>query len=397
MSEAASEPLLAVAGADCPAARAAAAALSEAMPDAFVPGAGPATDTPLPDAALWIAGKTGLPPAPELVELRARARHAGVFLPLVVVADGPVAVSPPVDAVLPAAFPAPLMAARLAEIVRQSVRIEEAALRRAAFGRDPFAGMALAARNPDVPSTRIPVLVAGNGARIAAALATSLDAFEVAGALSIDAAFDQLGTRNFRLLATDLPSARATDLVERLRRDPRHVALPVLALTEADADLAALLAAGASDAVRGDVAAGDLGLRLRLQIRAGARRALADTALARYRRVGPRGATPLPRTGFETYLAGLERVLRARGRQPVRLSLERVSLPDGRPPLAANDDPFASAPGNPVRSAALAASRDEDFVATVADTGDLALLRNAQARERIERRIAAIVASTSFA
>ncbi|WP_306027432.1 hypothetical protein [Stappia sp. MMSF_3263] len=376
--------------------------LVAAMPGAFVLPAGSDGAAPLPDAILWIGapGPDEDRLSPVIASLRDRARAAGIALPLVIAGDRLPAGAHPrgVEAIVPQACPPAILQERIAEAVRQSLRMEEARLRRAVFGRDPFAPDAM----PRLPEddaerhNRIPVLVAGNGSRVAAALAGGLSAIELVGCLTPDAALARLGEHPFRMLVADLPEARALELVAALRRDPRHIALPVMALANGQPATAALLEAGASDVVAPTASDDDLGARCRLLLRIGARRHLAGTCLSRYRGSGPRARAALPREAFERYLTALRRCLALRGDEPHLLRLEEIDT--ARPPIvAANDDPFAAAIGNPVRSAALAASRDEDFVARVAEIGDVALVRNRQALERIERRIAAIVASTSFA
>lgn len=381
-------------------AEARAQALVEAMPGAFAcPADSDEPDTPLPDALVWIGEAAGgLSPAISILQERALARKTA--LPLVISGDRlPAgACARAVDAIVPQACPPAILQERLAEAVRQSLRMEEARLRRAAFGRDPFApdAMPLLPGEDAARRSRIPVLVAGNGSRVAAALAGGLSAIELVGCLTPDAALARLGERPFRMLVADLPEARTLDLVAALRRDPRHIALPVMVLAGGASATAALLEAGASDVVAPTAPDEDLATRCRMLLRTGARRHLAGACLSRYRGSGPRARAGLPRDAFERYLAGLRRALALRGGEPHLLRLDEIDA--ARPPFAAdNDDPFAAAIGNPVRSAALAASRDEDFVARVAEIGDVALVRNRQALERIERRIAAIVASTSFA
>lgn len=348
----------------------------------------------LPDAVVSLAGKTarGFP----------EARAKGVHVPRVVLCTDPVSApesdeaSLP-DAILSAACPPELALERLAETVRQARRMEEARLRRAAFG--PLAAGALPTAAPPQDLSRgIPVLVAGDSARIGMALGAHLAALDLRGCLTAEAALAALEDAPARLMVVDLPASRAAELLGRLRADPRHIALPVLALCADEAEAVALLTSGASDCVPRAVAPQILARHLLCLLRAGARRALADRVLAGYRprHSSGKGLPVLPRAAYERYLAALGGALALRGLKPLPLNLAQIAPPP-LASLAANDGPFVVSSVNPVLSATLAASRDEDFVATVEGLGDIAVLRDAEAQERIRRRIGAIVTSTAFA
>lgn len=349
----------------------------------------------LPDAVVSLAGATT---CPDLARHLAEARARGVHVPRLVLCAAPeIPEAPLPDAMISAACPPDLALERLAETVRQARRMEEARLRRAAFG--PLApGALLAAAPTGGLSQGIPVLVAGDSARIGMALSGRLAALDLRGCLTAEAALAALDEAPARLLVSDLPAPRAAELLARLRADPRHIALPVLALCADEAEGAALLTSGASDCVPRRAAPQVLARHLLCLLRAGARRALADRVLAGYRprhRSG-KGLPVLPREAFERYLAALGDALALRGAEPLTLQLAQIAPPP-LTSMAANDDPFAGAAVNPVLSATLAASREEDFVATVEGLGDIAVLRDAEAQERIRRRIGAIVASTAFA
>ena len=348
----------------------------------------------LPDAVVSLAGATT---CPDLARHLAEARARGVHVPRLVLCAAPeipeAPEAPLPDAMISAACPPDLALERLAETVRQARRMEEARLRRAAFG--PLApGASLAAAPTGGLARGIPVLVAGDSARSGLARSGRLGALALRGCLTTDAALAALDEAPARLLVSDLPAPRAAELLARLRADPRHIALPVLALCADEAEGAALLTSGASDCVPRKAAPQILARHLLCLLRAGARRALADRVLAGYR---PRRGLPLlPREAFERYLAALGDALALRGTEPLTLQLAQIAPPP-LTSMAANDDPFAGAAVNPVLSATLAASREEDFVATVEGLGDIAVLRDAEAQERIRRRIGAIVASTAFA
>ncbi|WP_186395734.1 hypothetical protein [Stappia sp. TSB10GB4] len=352
----------------------------------------------LPDAVVSLAGA---PTCPDLARHLAEARARGVHVPRLVLCAAPEAPeipeAPLPDAMISAACPPDLALERLAETVRQARRMEEARLRRAVFG--PLAPGALPRAAPTGGLARgIPVLVAGDSARIGMALSGRLAALDLRGCLTAEAALAALDEAPARLLVSDLPVPRAAELLARLRADPRHIALPVLALCADEAEGAALLTSGASDCVPRRAAPQVLARHLLCLLRAGARRALADRVLAGYRprhRSG-KGLPVLPREAFERYLAALGEALALRGAEPLTLQLAQIAPPP-LTSMAANDDPFAGAAVNPVLSATLAASREEDFVATVEGLGDIAVLRDAEAQERIRRRIGAIVASTAFA
>ncbi|WP_249689558.1 hypothetical protein [Stappia sp. WLB 29] len=348
-------------------------------------------DTPparLPDVAVSLPGKTACG------FLAARAK--GVHMPRVVLCTDPVSAPESDEASLPDAFLSPacppeLALERLAETVRQARRMEEARLRRAAFG--PLA----AVQTPDL-SQGIPVLVAGDSARIGVALGAHLAALDLRGCLTAEAALPALEEAPARLMVVDLPASRAAELLARLRGDPRHITLPVLALCADEEEAAALLTSGASDCMPRAAAPKVLARHLLCLLRAGARRVLADRVLAGYRprhRSG-KGWPELPREAYERYLAALGEALALRGAEPLTLQLAQIAPPPFAS-RAANDDPFAGSLVNPVLSATLAASRDEDFVARVEGLGDIAVLRDAEAQDRIRRRIGAIVASTAFA
>ena len=231
--------------------------------------------TALPDALVWVGGPAdGLPPA--FAVLRERARTARIALPLVIVGDRMSAGFDvrAADVIVPGTCPPTVLQERIAEAVRQSLRMEEARLRRSAFGRDPFAPdtKPLLPEEDAARRTRIPVLVAGNGSRIAAALTGGLSAIELVGCLSPDAALARLGEHPFRMLVADLPEARALELVAALRRDPRHIALPVMVLAQGQPAATALLEAGASDVVTSTAPDDELGARCRMLLRSGARR-----------------------------------------------------------------------------------------------------------------------------
>lgn len=344
----------------------------------------------LPDAVVSLPGRAART-FPE-------ARGSGVHVPRLVLCAAPEAPDAPLpDAMISAACPPDLALERLAETVRQARRMEEARLRRAAFG--PLAPGALPRTAPTGDLSRgIPVLVAGDSARIGLALEQTLAALDLRGCLTAEAALAALEEATVRLLVIDLPANRASDLLARLRADPRHIALPVLALCADEAEGAALLTAGASDCVPRKAAPQVLSRHLLCLLRAGARRALADRVLAGFRprhRSGE-GLPVLPREAYERYLAALGGALALRGAEPLILQLAQIAPPP-LSSMAANDDPFGRPVGNPVLSATLAASREEDFVARVEGLGDIAVLRDAEAQERIRRRIGAIVASTAFA
>lgn len=349
----------------------------------------------LPDVVIGLADAL---PHPEAAQRLAGAREKGVHVPRVVLCPETAGTAgglemPPPDAFLSLACPPELALERLAETVRQARRIEEARLRRAAFGPLALDASPRPTRTRDL-SRGIPLLVAGDSARIGVALGAHLAALDLRGCLTADAALAALEEAPARLMVIDLPASRASELLGRLRADPRHIALPVLALCSDEAEAAVLLKSGASDCVPRAAAPQILARHLLCLLRAGARRALADRVLAGYR---PRRGLPLlPREAYEPYLAALGEALALRGLEPLTLQLAQIAPPP-LVSLAANDDPFGVPAVNPVLSATLAASRDEDFVATVEGLGDIAVLRDAEAQERIRRRIGAIVSSTAFA
>lgn len=353
----------------------------------------------LPDVVIGLADAL---PHPDAAQRLAGAREKGVHVPRVVLCPETAGTAGGLEMPLPDAFLSPacppeLALERLAETVRQTRRIEEARLRRTAFGPLALDASPRPTRTRDL-SRGIPLLVAGDSARIGVALGAHLAALDLRGCLTADAALAALEEAPARLMVIDLPASRASELLGRLRADPRHIALPVLVLCADEAEAVVLLTSGASDCVPRAAAPQILARHLLCLLRAGARRALADRVLAGYRprHSSGKGLPVLPRAAYERYLAALGEALALRGLEPLTLQLAQIAPP----PLAsraANDDPFGVPAVNPVLSATLAASRDEDFVATVEELGDIAVLRDAEAQERIRRRIGAIVSSTAFA
>ncbi|WP_029057031.1 hypothetical protein [Stappia stellulata] len=374
-------------------------ALRAAWPEGPVPDLAEAeeiwsTTRTAPDALLLVAGKGPDPQVVARIErLRESIRAEGVDVPLVVAtragtgADTGWRRLP--DAFLPPETSPALLATRLRETIRQSVRMEEARLRRMTLGALP--GETVAA--PHRPGG---LMVAGLGQQAGAALERAGLVANLTGVLAAETVCRRLQEAGSRALFIDMPTARALDVIERVSADPRHVSLPVMAMAETVEDIETLLAAGCNDVVRRDVAPEDLGVRLRALLAAGARRALSNAALRRFRAVYLEEETLLSRAAHDAYLGRLREALSRRGRVPLLMTLADLH-PAPLRPAAANDDPLAPVVGDPVRSTLLAASREEDFVARVEELGDRIVLRDVQAAAGLTRRVGAILASTSFA
>ncbi|MCA1297005.1 PleD family two-component system response regulator [Stappia indica] len=327
-----------------------------------------------------------------LTELVHLARARGLELPVFVIGgragqyDG---------AVRPAAYAdpslsAPLFGERLGDVIREIGRLSEIRLRRRVFGALPGEWTAESREH-----STIALLVLGLSHRFGAVFGVGAGRFEIVGAFTFDMAMQFLEARRFDAVLIDCPPEMAIDYVTRLRFDPRHVNLPVIACARDAADAARLHAAGASDVLAHGLDPAELSERVRIAIRAGARRHLAGALLRRFRHrhLGERGR--LPRAAYDRYLAELSRILALQGREPLAVPLTSFH-PDPLWRSAANDEAFRPAGGNPLRSAALAASREEDFVATVEGLGDMVVLRDAAAVGRLARRLSSIVSATSF-
>lgn len=354
-----------------------------------------------------------------LDRLRERARAAGARLPVIALA-GPGDEVPPLsrgqgrtqlpDALADPALGEGSLAGRLAEALRAARRLEEACLRRTSLG--PAGGVldrGVPDRGEEPRSAQArpgPVLVLGDSRRLAAAAWTLGLPRSLSGALDAAACLAALERGPVAALVTDAPASRIDGLVAEIRRDPRRLHLPILVLSREREDAARALVDGASDAVLVAATAEDaaeaarrerlLARRLLVLLRAAARRRLADARLERFRAAIHDGARPLAAAHADAYRAELARALAARGRRPVEVPL--ASLGAQPPAIArANDGPFPVPARNPVLTTALAASREEDFVARVDGQGDVAILRDAAALAALRRRIAAIVRHTRFA
>lgn len=172
--------------------------------------------------------------------------------------------------------------ARLAVMHREVLRRTETA---ALYGLDAEL------YRPDMTAAEPEVLMCGAGTRFLAVEAALSGEMTLVGALSVAAAVDYCGRRDFDVLLVDQPVEATRDFVERLRRDPRFTALPVIALGIAEADAAGLFAVGVTDVVPDPVDPRDLVRRTRAfaaeqqlrrsltRVYAQARRALTNDAL----------------------------------------------------------------------------------------------------------------------
>ncbi|MCA1241765.1 hypothetical protein LC092_04905 [Stappia stellulata] len=363
---------------------------------------GPAPDLPetgriwsktrvAPDALLLFAGATpGTQVIARMERLRDTFRAAGVDVPLIVETrkGADLALSRSASAFVSPALTEETLINRIRETIRQSVRMEEARLRRAVLGPLPVDREAL--RHP--PGS---LMVAGAGQAAATALTQAGLSLPIEGALTADAVCRRLTQTPHRALFVDMPVDRTCDILQKVNADPRLASLPVLAMATADDEVDTLAAAGCGDVVLRDADPADLGIRLRSLLLAGARRHLADALLRRFRALYLENGAELPAEAFDAYLARLTAIVKARGRAPLVRTLGDLH-PAPLPPRAANDDPLAPVVGDPIRSTILAASREEDFVARVAGRGDMIVLRDAQALAGLSRRVGAIIATTSF-
>ncbi|WP_349360603.1 hypothetical protein [Stappia sp.] len=344
-----------------------------------------------PDVAIW-GGETHS--LNRLSKILSRARKKGLDIPLLIAGPLPNEASGrlrPVAYLAPEC-PAERLAERLRDVVREAVRLEEARLRRRCLGGR---GARTGRQGEDPGASCDRLLVVGLSDRVAGALRAQGRGIDLVGALTADTALAELDRGGIVGAVLDAPVSRIEDVLAQIRRDPRHATLPVLAIATTVASAERLWLAGASDVAIAGLEPEALAARLRPLLLAGARRKLTRHVLARDRAAHLSGETAVPRDRFDAYLAALTGVLAARGQSPVQRPL--ASFHPG--PMAAhvaNDPDLTAAIGDPVRSAALAASREEDFIATVEGLGDIAVLRGQAAADRLSRRIAGIVGATSF-
>ena len=349
-------------------------------------------DAPLPDL-LAVAPCTDARAISAIAELRRRAATVGARLPLVAfcTADAdPDTVSGPLrlDALLPVEEDA-CAGERLAGVQRSSVRLEEAILRQTTLPRSARSGRRA------TPATAAPLLVYGDTTALAAAAQACGLAIAPHGVLTPDAALARLEAGPADALVLDAPAARISDMLEALGRDRRHMHLPTLVVARDAASRTAAIEHGASDVVSAEAAPHSIGRRLQILLGAQVRRRLADTRLERFRSAVHDGAKPLAAEDLATYRRALTAALKLRGRTPLEVKLEEVHAGPRELHLA-NDGIFPPPARDPVLTTALAASREEDFVARVKGSGGLAILRDNDALDALRRRIAAIVDQTRF-
>lgn len=343
----------------------------------------------VPDAVVTAAPQTADAPMSVLVR---HARAAGSMLPVIAVAQAgalPVC-QPHIDTAVDPDCPPERLAWRIGETLRLSARLEEALLRRIAFGGG-FAGP----RHPCVSHAGATVLIHGDGQRLGLALAEHGSRVATQGAFSVAQVHEQLAQGGVCALLIDAPCARTIDLVAALRRDPRHVSLAILALATPGEEAQEIHRAGASDVLSRATPAAAIAARLSLLLRSGVRRSLSSARLERFREAVLVRDAELDATCYADYLKRLSRALAVRGRRPVVVRLKDVHAGPRHLALA-NDDAFERVPQSPVLSTALAASRDEDFIARVEQMGELAVLRDEEALAAFRRRVAGIVERTSF-
>uniref|UniRef100_UPI003BAA4AFF hypothetical protein n=1 Tax=Stappia sp. TaxID=1870903 RepID=UPI003BAA4AFF len=349
-------------------------------------------DGPLPDL-LVLARETDAYDLAVVAGLKRRAATGGARLPLVApcAADGdpdaPGGMLHP-DALLPVENDG-RTGDRLAAVLRASVRLEEAILRHRSLPRLAHDDQ------PTVPASAAHVLVHGDSAALADAARASGLAIAPHGVLSPEAALARLETGPADALVLDAPAAHIAHMLEALDRDPRHMHLPTLVIARDAASRMAALEHGASDIVLAEAAPRDIGRRLQLLLGAQARRRLADARLERFRRSVHDGDEALAPEEIEAYRRALTAALKLRGRAPLEVRLEEVHSGPRELHLA-NDGIFPPPARDPVLTTALAASREEDFVARVKGSGGLAILRDSDALDALRRRIAAIVDQTRF-
>jgi hypothetical protein len=323
--------------------------------------------------------------------LKRRAAACGARIPIIAACsehDDPDAVGGalPLDALMPREEDG-RTEERLASALRASTRLEEAILRRTSLPHPT------PPPRRDNPSTAARILVHGDSAALAAAGKSCGLAILPFGVLTPDAALSQLERGTADALVLDAPVARIADMLETLGRDPRHMHLPTLVIARDTASRTVALEHGAGDIVSAEAAPLTMGRRLRILLGAQARRRLADARLERFRSALHDGGGTLTNDELDAYRRALTQALKVRGRTPLEVKLEEVHAGPRELHLA-NDGIFPPPARDPVLTTALAASREEDFVARVKGSGGLAILRDSNALDALRRRIAAIVDQT---
>lgn len=347
----------------------------------------------LPDAALVVC--TGSPGESDLIgRLCLELRGLPIEIPLIVMLakSGTLPLSLRPAAVLGGGFPLPNLQTRLADVARLTRRIEEARLRRKVFG--PLRNMY---ERPPGLLADAGFLIVGNGRRFASIQAANRDRIKLVGAFTSDMADYYLSEAPFLAVMIDSDVEAAQEQILRLRADPRHVTLPVIAAASNTNDATDLYLAGATDVVVEPRSETELASRLAFAARTGVRRRLANLWFSTFRDrfLIDEQWLPIDPLTFETYLRCSGEMARRRGIELQVIWLEELArglLQETGQLAQSTDRPLATR----LASAATLVSRDEDLVVEVTGRGPVAVVHGAAAAERVGERVKAFARTTRF-
>lgn len=331
-----------------------------------------------------------------MAALGRRIRAAAVEVPVLIMdfggicADGSRELPFRPAAILGPGVPLAQVATRMGDAARLTQRMEEARLRREAFGptHAPAPDRAIDAG----------LLIIGLGGRFSAIERANRDRTRIIGAFTSDMADQYLSEAPFRAVMIDCAPEDAQTQIQRLRSDARTYTLPVIAAVNTPQEAAPLYEAGATTVLVGALENERLARYLSCAIRAGIRRGLANRVLSAFRDrfVNDRNRLRLDADAFATYLHKAKEAARLRGDEAMCLRLDELvdaalrELPSDRsdlpPELAAK-----------VVLSAAALAREEDLVAEVEGLGGVAVLRGADAARRLGERITSILKTSRFA
>lgn len=352
------------------------------------------SDTPLPVCVIlpW-----NVVNPPELLEmaayLKGYRRNQSVEVPLVMITTGNAQI--PLNLKASACFsdsiPPSVLIPRLAQVRRMALRSDEARLRRRLLGSHITVDGVL--EEMETPS----LLVAGMGGHFTTIQKLTLRRAEVVGTLSADMTLDFLGQKGFEAVILDGETWESSDLITRLRADPRFFSLPALAYAKTPADAEMLYAAGATDVILGDMSEAALYGHVMSALRAGRRQRLSDgilTASSKWLTRGHDDGTVSEKI-YDDYVAMLRETTGKRGE-----AVHELKLMDLIARFTAHDPSLMrrnrEAWTGTVLSIAMAVCRDEDFVANVQNRGPVAVLRTKKGMDQLSNRIMMMVRTTGL-
>jgi len=276
---------------------------------------------------------------------------------------------------------------KVCRLQRSLIRSEEARLRRIVFGRQISTS---SAQHHTGPSG---LLVIGVGQRFLELQNTAEEKIDVIGAFDQRIAEDYLRQRAFDAVILDGDLADVLENLRQLRFDARFATLPVLVFSGNPSEAHALFEAGATDVLPKTVTSENLRARMRVLVRGGKRRRLADRILSESRKwlMHTLKHGGLSEHVYTTYLERARATLKVRGLSPCEIWL----APPAASPLPAQPDAAIEVHAT-VLSIAEATSREEDLVCVVENKGPVAVLKSDRGRDRLTARIKAILSHTVF-